>query len=199
MYPIDVHATYGDGMRSRGLAALGIILLKALFLLPHLIILAVLGWAAQLVAWLGYWVIAFTGELPEFFHTFPMRVLQWQTRATGWLLTLDDGYPPFVWEGAEYGTEMTVDEPPGPRSRLFGILGIVLLKPVAAIPHIVVLVFVLFAAYIASWIGYIVVLFSGKLPEGIFRFAVGAVRWSQRVAAWLYSLTDEYPPFRMEP
>jgi hypothetical protein len=198
MYPLTFEADYGDGQRSRGLAALGVVIfLKALLLLPHLIILSVLGYAATLVAWIGYWVIAITGELPPFFFEFPVRILQWQARASAWLFTLRDDYPPFAWEAPDYGARFEASEGPGPRSRLFAVLGIIFIKPIAIIPHVIVLAFVQLAAVIAVWVGYVMVLFTGTLSEGIFGFAEGALRWSLRVSGWIYSLTDEYPPFRL--
>jgi hypothetical protein len=198
VYPIDFEADYDDGRRSRGLAVLGILFfLKVLLLIPHLIIVAVLAYASFLIAYVGYWVIAITGELPEFFYAFPEKVLQWQARTTGWLLTLRDEYPPFEWEVRDYGVRLTSAEQPGPRSRVLGVLGILSLKGVAAIPHVIVLAFVQLAAVIAVWVGFFAVAFTGILPRGIFDFAVGATRWNLRVSAWLFSLTDEYPPFRM--
>ncbi len=199
MYPIDFEADYGDGRRSRGLAALGIVFLKGLLLVPHLVIVGVLGYAAVLIAYVGYWVIAITGDLPEFFYRFPERVLEWQARITGWLLSLRDEYPPFAWEADGYGARFASAEQPGPRSRLFGALGIFAIKGVALIPHIIVLAFVQLAAIIAVWVGYVVVVFTGVLPRGIFDFAVGATRWNLRISGWLFSLTDEYPPFKMTP
>lgn len=198
MYPLSFEAEYGDGRRSRGYAALGVVFfLKGLLLLPHLIILSVLGYAATLVAWIGYWVIAVTGELPGFFFEFPLRVMQWQGRTSAWLFTLRDEYPPFAWEAPEYGARFDATEGPGMRSRLFAVLGIIFLKPIAAIPHLIVLAFVQIAAVIAVWVGYVMVLFTGQLSDGIFGFAEGAVRWSLRVSGWIFSLTDEYPPFRL--
>jgi len=200
VYPIDLEADYGDGRRSRGLAVLGIVFfLKALLLLPHIVILILLSYAVAAIGYVGYWIIAFTGELPEFFYSFPVRVLQWQTRTTGWLVTLRDEYPPFALEAEGYGVRMVSREQPGPRSRLFAVLGILLVKPIAAIPLLIVLAFVELAALIAVWVGYFAVAFTGTLPRGIFDFAVGTIRWGVRVTAWLYSLTDEYPPFRMAP
>jgi len=198
MYPVSFDADYGDGRRSRGLALLGALLfLKLILLIPHLIILGVLGSVAGLVAWIGYFVIAITGELPEFFYQFPERVMQWQARASAWMNTLRDEYPPFAWEAPDYGARFSATEGPGPRSRLFGVLGIFFIKTIAAIPHFIVLFFVQIAAAIAVWVGYLMVVFTGKLSEGIFEFTVGAMRWGFRVSAWIYSLTDEYPPFRL--
>ncbi len=198
MYPANFEADYGDGQRSRGLALLGLLFfIKSFLLIPHFIILSVLGQAAVLISWIGYWIIAFTGELPEFFHTFPLRILQWQARASAWFLTLRDEYPPFAWEAPEYPARFEVTDGPGPRSRLFAVLGIIFVKAVALIPHLIVLLFVQLAALIAVWVGYVMVVFTGRLSEGIFEFTAGAVRWSMRISAWLYSLTDEYPPFRL--
>jgi hypothetical protein len=198
LYPIDFDAQYGDGTRSRGWAVLGaLFFLKALVLLPHFIVLGVLGYAAQVIAWFGYWVILFTGELPDFFHMFPKRVLQWQARAVGWLVTFDDRYPPFGWDDPPYTVTFSVAEGPGPRSRGWAVAGILFLKSIALIPHFFVLFFVWIAAVISVWAGYVIVVFTGRLPEGIFNFTLGATRWGMRLSAWLYSLTDEYPPFSL--
>ena len=40
-------------------------------------------------------------------------------------------------------------------------------------------------------------LFTGRFPEGMFGFVVGALRWSIRTSAWVFTLTDRYPPFRL--
>jgi hypothetical protein len=61
-----------------------------------------------------------------------------------------------------------------------------------------VLYFVGIAAGIAGWVAFWIVAFTGVYPDGIYRFTVGAMRWSTRANAWVYSLTDEYPPFRLE-
>lgn len=199
MYPIDVTAQYGDGQRSRGLAVTGALLfLKTLLLLPHLLIIGVLNYAVGIISYIGYWVILVTGELPEFFYTFPLRVLEWQLRTYAWLLGWTDSYPPFAWEPSEYPAGIISNEGPGPRSRLIGFLGVSLfLKSIAILPHMIVLMFVILAAVIATWVGYLAVIFTGRLPDGIFNFTLGSARWSVRISAWLYSLTDEYPPFRM--
>ena len=61
----------------------------------------------------------------------------------------------------------------------------------------IVLYFVGIAAGIAGYIAYWAIAFTGIYPEGIFNFVVGALRWSMRTSAWLFSLTDEYPPFAL--
>jgi Domain of unknown function (DUF4389) len=41
-------------------------------------------------------------------------------------------------------------------------------------------------------------LFTARWPEGLRTFIVGIMRWSTRVNAYLYLLTDEYPPFSLD-
>ena len=53
------------------------------------------------------------------------------------------------------------------------------------------------AAVVTAWIAYWVILFTGTYPAGMFDFVVGTLRWSTRLSAWLFTLTDEYPPFTL--
>ncbi len=198
MYPIDVRAEYGDGRRSRGLAALGaLFFLKAVLLIPHFIVLWALGIASAVLVWIGYVVVLFTGRISDVFFEFPARVMAWQTRVSGWFYGFEDAYPPFEWEPAGYSVELHIDEAPGPRSRGLALLGIFALKALLLLPHIVVLFFVAIVAGIALWIGYLVVLFTGRYPQGMFEFLLGTLRWSTRITAWQYTLTDRYPPFSL--
>jgi Domain of unknown function (DUF4389) len=93
-YPVSLRAPY-PATSSRGWAILGILFLKAIVLLPSLFVLGFLTLAAYVVAWVGYFVILFTGRQPEGIHGFIAGVLQWQARAYAWLFSLTDRYPPF--------------------------------------------------------------------------------------------------------
>jgi hypothetical protein len=66
------------------------------------------------------------------------------------------------------------------------------------IPAAIVLAFVALAAFVVTVIAWFAILFTGHFPAGMFRFCVGAHRWSLRVQAYLYLLTDTYPPFSLE-
>jgi len=101
-YPIRVTADV-PASSSRLLALAGVVFLKWLLLLPHLIVLSFVQIAAFLVAWVGYWVILFTGRLPEGMHGFITGAQRWNTRITGWLFSLTDGYPPFTLGGGSQG------------------------------------------------------------------------------------------------
>lgn len=66
------------------------------------------------------------------------------------------------------------------------------------IPHMIALIFVGIAAYFAYIVLWFVIMITGKRNEGLAGFITNYVRWSTRVNAYNYLLTDEYPPFSGE-
>ncbi len=77
------------------------------------------------------------------------------------------------------------------------MLGIFLLKPLAALPHVIILWLLSDVVVVLVWIGYWIVMITGRLPWWLHDFSVGAIRWNARVAAWTASLEDRYPPFSL--
>jgi hypothetical protein len=94
-----------------------------------------------------------------------------------------------------------VAEYPERSSRLLALAALLfgVIKALLLLPHIVVLSILGFVASIAGVIGWIAVLFMGSYPRALFDFQVGILRWNLRVNAYFLSLTDRYPPFRLEP
>ncbi|MSQ13050.1 MAG: DUF4389 domain-containing protein [Dehalococcoidia bacterium] len=93
-YPVRVEAEYPQAS-SRVLAALGILFfLKALLLLPHLVVLYFLEIMQVVVAWFAFLVVLFTGRYPGG-GDFVVGISRWQTRTTLWLYGVVDRYPLF--------------------------------------------------------------------------------------------------------
>jgi hypothetical protein len=116
--------------------------------------------------------------------------MRWRARALAYLMLLEDPYPPFG--DALYPTSIEIADPVGPRDRLTAALRLLL-----AIPHIIVVFFVLFAWFFTTVAAWFVILFTGNYPGGLYDFGVGALRWRLRVEAYLLLLVDEYPPFSL--
>jgi hypothetical protein len=62
------------------------------------------------------------------------------------------------------------------------------------------LIFLDIAAFFVVVFVWFAILFTGRYPTGLFHFVEGVVRWNNRVAGYAVVLvTDQYPPFRLEP
>jgi hypothetical protein len=177
----------------RGLATAGIFFIKAILAIPHMIIMSALTELAFAAAYIGYWVVAFTGKLPGSFQDFAAWSLRWQTRTFGWYFGNEDRYPPFELD-AEYSLDLKTPRNGSPSSG-WAIAGIFFIKWIVAIPHFVAIVVLFFVTMVMTWIGFIIAAFTGKLPVGIQNLAAGVLQWEARVACWIFGLTDTYPPF----
>jgi len=198
-YPVSFSADYGSGDRSRGLAVLGIIWLKGLLLIPHAIILFFVYLAALFVGWIGYFVVLFTGKrLPDGIQNFIANTIGWMQRLQAWMYSLTDAYPPFEFDPASYGVQFAVTDDNPDRNRWLALSGILSLKWILAIPHLIVIWALSIGVAIAGWIGYWIIAFTGQANQGIHEFIEGVTRWTGRVLAWVAGLTDEYPPFSLD-
>ena len=75
---------------------------------------------------------------------------------------------------------------------------LIFVKWLLIIPHVVVLYVLALVAYLLTVVAWFAILFSGRYPEGLFKFVVGVFRWSANVNAYILLMRDEYPPFTME-
>jgi hypothetical protein len=200
-YPVHVEARL-DTELSRWLW-----LVKWLLAIPHFVVLAFL-WVGYVLASIGaFFAILFTGRYPARLFRYNVGVLRWSWRVHyytyGALAT--DRYPPFTLaEVADYPAHLEVDEP-GELSR-----GLVLVKWwLLAIPHyLVVGLFLgggLWATHEGGLISLLAIIagfalaFTGRYPTPIYDFVLGMNRWALRVAAYASLMTDQYPPFRLDP
>jgi hypothetical protein len=76
-----------------------------------------------------------------------------------------------------------------------------LVKWVLAIPHVLALMALVPVFVVLTIVAGVAILFTGRYPEGIFRFNVGVLRWAWRVSFYSYGVlgTDRYPPFSLDP
>jgi Domain of unknown function (DUF4389) len=170
-----------------------------LLAIPHFIILYVLGIVAEIVVIIGWFAILFTGRLPEGLANLVCLYIRYNNRTVAYAGFLREEYPPFNFEtvAPDPGTYPPVrtgfDTELEDRNRLTVAFRIILV-----IPQIIVLAVVGFLAFLASIIAFFAVLFTGRWPDGLRTFVVGVMRWNTRVSAYLYLLTDAYPPFSLD-
>ena len=150
-----------------------------------------LGTAAFVMAVLSWFAIVFTGKQPRGLWDFTRFFLTWRSKAVAYTALLRDEYPPFG--DGEYPVTFGVGEFPETRDRLR-----VGFRLILAIPQFIVLLFISIAWVMTAIIGWFAILFTGAYPEGLYRFAVGYLRWSLRVESYVLLMHDEYPPFSLD-
>ncbi len=169
--------------------------IRLILAIPHIIVLYFLGLAAGLVGFIADFAILFTGSYPQGLFNFAVGAQRWGVNLNTYIFGLRDEYPPFSMDAGEYPVTYEVTYPTGLNRILnFPIFGIYI-KLLLLIPHLVVLLFVYIAVYVVWFISQFGILFTGSYPEGMHRFAVGVLRWNQRLQVYLASMTDKYPPF----
>jgi hypothetical protein len=166
--------------------------------LPHLLVLYALGILSQVVGFISWVLVVITGKLPASLAGVQAMYLRYENRVMAYQGFLMTGYPPFSFatdsnDPGDYVGEMVNFEPKlEQRNRLTTFFRIILV-----IPHVVCLIVLGIAAFVAWLIGFFAVLITGHWPEGLRNFVVGYMRWSLRVNAYWLLLTDEYPPFSL--
>lgn len=165
-------------------------------MLPHSIVAGALQSLGVLLAYFGYWFVAITGEMPQAVYRLIEIAFGWSARMWAWVSGLVDIYPPFETD-PDYPAAFPTPKPENP-SRGWAVAGIVLLKFVAAIPHLIAMAFLGVGAIVGTWVGFVIVLLTGQYPTGLQDFVAGVLQWNLRVAAWLVGITDQYPPFGLE-
>jgi hypothetical protein len=171
------------------------VLLRIIYVIPHLIVVAILGIVAYVIHFISWFIILFTGSYPAGMLNFQVNFLHWITRMSGYLYLLTDKYPPFAMgsDGA-YPVRLTGMGQVEGRNRLTTFWPI---RAIMAIPHIIVLYILNIVASVVVLIAWIVALFTGSVPAGMHNFLAGYLRWSTRANAYMLNLTDAYPPFSL--
>ena len=150
-----------------------------------------LGAVAFVCALIAWFAIVFTGSAPDGLMKLGAFYLRWRVRASAYVALLRDEYPPFG--DADYPVEVELPVVPAPRDRLS-----VAFRPILVIPHLLAIWAIGIAWGVATIIAWFAILFTGRYPRALVRFASGALRWTTRVEAYLLLLTDDYPPFTLE-
>jgi hypothetical protein len=160
---------------------------RSILVIPHLIILYVLGIAAEVVAIIGWFAALFTGQLPSWAHSFLGNYLQWQIRAYAYLYFLTDVYPPFELGPAAYPVSVWL-----PRSgRLSRVK--VFFRALLSIPVTLVAGMIGIGIALAGFVIWLVVLIAGRPPAALFGATSGWLRFGARATAYSLLLTDRYP------
>lgn len=172
-------------------------LLGWIVVIPLFVWLLVLRFGAEVVRFLGWFAIVFSGQLPKRFGDYLVAVLRYEWRVSVYLYGLTDVYPgwriaagyvdPGDYPAAVYSAQPAVRK----RATVF-------FRNILIIPQLLVLIVVTLAAVAVLIVAWFAVLVTGRWPEGLQRFVIGWLLWTIRVEGYGFLLVDEYPPFGYE-
>jgi hypothetical protein len=175
-------------------------LVNWLLAIPHLVILYGLRILAEAVGIISWFVILFTGELPEGFANIQAMFMRYELRTYTFYLFMCEEYPPFAFgmtptdPGEEPRLHVEFRPQLTDRNRLTVGFRIILV-----IPQLIVVAVLELVGWVVSVIAFFAVLFTGRWPEGMRTFVLNVMRWYLRVQTYFLLLTDEYPPFAFDP
>jgi hypothetical protein len=184
-YPIRLDIQYAEKL-SR------LTFLKWILAIPHYLIIYALNIVFNIISLIAFFAIIFTGVYPRSLFDFAVNTQRWRMNLVGYVLLIRDEYPPFSFEPGLYPVTFEVDYP----TTLARFAP--LYKWILAIPHFIIVAVLGFIAAIVVFIAGLSVLFTGKYPEGMYKFVVGVQRWTMRAQLYALFMTDEYPPFSLD-
>jgi hypothetical protein len=139
-------------------------------------------------------MIIFRAKYPRWWFDWNLELQRFANRVGIFIALMDDNYPSTDDHQAVH-LDYAYPDVPRELKRWQPLV-----KWFLAIPHYVVLFFLGIGALVAVVIAWFAILFTGRYPRGLFTYVEGVVRWANRVTAYAFLMvTDEYPPFRLEP
>ncbi len=167
-----------------------LIFVKWLLLIPHYIVLYVLGIVACFVLIVSFFAVLILGRYPEPLFDYMVGFERWRIRVAAYFLLQTDAYPPFTFaDDTSYPVRLEVDYP----ARVARWRPLV--HWLLVIPALIVAAVLGFVGLFAAVIAWFAILVTGRYPASLFDVVTIALRWSARSTLYLYWLVERYPPF----
>jgi Domain of unknown function (DUF4389) len=184
-YPVAFEVDYAE-RRSRLTALLRLILAIPLAIWSYFY--GVAAYCGVVIAWFA---IVITGRYPEGLYNFVAGYTRLLARTTAYAVLLCDRYPSFGGsDDPSYPVRMHFAGPLPRYSRWK-----TLFRGVLAIPIWILRYATNLLLEIAAFAAWLVIVVTGKLPRGLFEVLEFAVSYAARSDAYLFLLTETYPPF----
>jgi hypothetical protein len=186
-YPATFEVDYVE-RRSRLTA-----LLRLLLVIPVALWLYVVGIFAYIAMVIAWFAIVITGKFPQALYDLVAGYTRMLARVTAYAALLADPYPPFgLGDDPAYPVRMEFTRLERySRLRTF-------FRPLLSIPIVILRYVINLLLEIAAFAAWVVIIVTGKLPRGLFDVMVLANSYTARSDAYLFLLTETYPPFQDE-
>jgi hypothetical protein len=189
MYPISFEADPALEGRNRLTT-----FFRYIVAIPWLIVAAIYGFVAEIAAVIAWFAIVFTGKYPQGIYDFNAGYLRMISRVNGFQYLLTDEWPPFGGDEApDYPVRIGVAPPLDEYSRLKTGLRLIIGIPVYLLTIVQAII-----VSVCALIAWFAILFTGKLPQGLFEPIRSGSAYLTRATGYFLLLTEDYPPFSYE-
>ncbi len=168
-------------------------LIKWLLLIPQYIVVFFLAIGAMFVAFIAFFAVLFTGKYPPGMWNYMVGFHRWVLRVMGYHWLITDKYPAFSLEEVPEDTVHLHAEYPEHVSRWRPFFAWLLVIPYSIVSALIALV-----AGVCSLIAFFTILFTKKIPDGLFDVIRISLNWQNRASFYMYYLSTEYPPFEWD-
>ena len=186
-YPVGVSADYAPEY-SRFMP-----LIKWLLLIPHYVVLLFLGIGAMFVAFIAFFATLFTAKYPEGMWNYMVGVHRWALRVMSYHLLITDQYPPFTLQETPEDTVRLKAEYPEHVARWRPFFAWLII-----LPYAIVAALIGYVAYVCSFLAFFTIIFTKRIPEGLFNVIRIALNWQLRAGFYSYWMSVEYPSFEWD-
>ena len=167
---------------------------RMILAIPIFIWVALYGIVAEIAVFIAWFVVVIRGRYPEGLYRFVAGFVEVEVQATAYAVLLSEPYPPFTpGSKPDYPVRMQFAGPLPQYSRLKAFFRWLLAIPILVVRYVAQLLLEITA--IAAWAVSVVL---GRLPRGLFDPMVLANSYIARSDAYLFLLTETYPPFQDE-
>jgi hypothetical protein len=165
-------------------------LVKWLLVIPHFIALFFVGIGAFFVWIYGFFAVLFTGRWPRGAFEYLVGTLRWAYRVVAYFHLMTDAYPPFsLDDDPDYPVRLSVEYPEHIANWR------PLVQWLLAIPYVWIAGVLYWLTGVLTIVAFFTVLFTKRIPRGMFELMVPGLRWNLRGSAYAYFMNDRYPPF----
>lgn len=186
MYPIAYSAAYQGENRNRLTT-----FFRLIVAIPWFIVAMFYGIAAFVATFIAWFALLITGHYPQGLYDFNAGFIRMSARVSGFYQLLTDEYPPFGGgEEPDYPIRTLVGPPKDEYSRMKVLFRFILLIPVYVLHYVMQIML-----QVCGFVAWLVIIFTGKLPIGLYRPMRIASAYTVKGTAFYMLLTEDFPPF----
>jgi uncharacterized protein DUF4389 len=181
-HPVRLVHQPDDGGRTRLT-----VFFRLLLGLPHIVWLILWGVLALIVAFVNWLVTLFRGQSPDALHRFLSAYVRYQTHVTAFLGLVSNPFPGFTGAPGAYPLDVDIAAPRRQNRWTVGF------RFVLAIPAFLLSSALTTALWVAAFLGWFAGLFTARMPDGLRKLGLLALRYGAQASAYGLLLTNRYP------